>query len=92
VAEIVSELVDTEVYHWFISRVTTKYQWARVLTSNSLSVPVDNIIFTVGAFGFDLPWPVVWEIFLFNLMVKYGITLLSLPLIYIAPDQTERDT
>jgi uncharacterized integral membrane protein (TIGR00697 family) len=91
-AEIISELVDTEVYHWFISRVTTKYQWARVLTSNSLSVPVDNIIFAVGAFGFDLPWSVVGEIFLVNLMVKYGITLLSLPLIYIAPDQIESDT
>ncbi len=86
-AEIVSELVDTEVYQWFISRITPKYQWARVLVSNSLSVPVDNIIFAVGAFGFVLPWSVIGEIFLFNLMVKYGITLLSLPLIYIAPDQ-----
>jgi uncharacterized integral membrane protein (TIGR00697 family) len=88
-AEVVSELVDTEIYQWFISRVTTKYQWARVLTSNSLSVPVDNIIFAIGAFGFTLPWSVVGEIFLFNLMVKYGITLISLPLIYIAPDQTD---
>jgi len=86
-AEVVSELVDTEIYHWFTSRVTTKYQWARVLTSNSLSVPVDNIIFAVGAFGFYLPWAVVGEIFLFNLIMKYGITLLSLPLIYLAPDQ-----
>ena len=86
-AEVVSELVDTEIYQWFVSRVTTKYQWARVLTSNSLSVPVDNIIFAVGAFGFYLPWAVVGEIFLFNLIMKYGITLLSLPLIYLAPDQ-----
>lgn len=86
-AEIISELIDTEVYHIFIKKVTTRYQWARVLTSNSLSVPVDNIIFAVGAFGWALPWPVVWDIFVFNLLVKYGITLLSLPLIYLAPDQ-----
>jgi uncharacterized integral membrane protein (TIGR00697 family) len=90
-AEIVSELVDTEVYHLFITRVTTRYQWARVLTSNSLSVPVDNIIFAVGAFGWALPWPVVWEIFVFNLMVKYGITLLSLPLIYLTPYEIEAE-
>jgi hypothetical protein len=89
IAEIVSELVDTEIYHLFVSRVTTRYQWARVLVSNSVSVPIDNVIFAVGAFGFDLPWPIVWEIFLINLLVKYGITLLSLPLIYIVPDQPE---
>jgi uncharacterized integral membrane protein (TIGR00697 family) len=84
-AEVISELVDTEIYHWFVSRITRRYQWLRVLTSNSVSVPVDNLIFAVGAFGWILPWSVVWQIFLFNLLVKYGITLLSLPLIYLTP-------
>ena len=51
VAEVVSELVDTEVYHWFVSRVTTRHQWARVAVSNGVSVPIDNVIFAVGAFG-----------------------------------------
>jgi uncharacterized integral membrane protein (TIGR00697 family) len=84
-AELVSELLDTEIYHWFVSKITEKYQWARVLVSNSVSVPVDNLIFAVGAFAFLLPWTVVWEIFLFNLIVKYAITVLSLPLIYVVP-------
>lgn len=87
VAEVVSELVDTEVYHLFVTRVTRKYQWARVLTSNSVSVPVDNALFAVGAFGWALPWVVVWEIFVVNLLVKYTVTLVSLPLIYVVPDQ-----
>jgi uncharacterized integral membrane protein (TIGR00697 family) len=86
-AEVVSELVDTEVYSAFVSRVTTKYQWARVLVSNSVSVPIDNIIFAIGAFGFTLPWNVVWEIFILNLIVKYGVTVVSLPLIYLAPEK-----
>ncbi|MBX3047629.1 MAG: queuosine precursor transporter [Anaerolineales bacterium] len=86
-AEVVSELVDTEIYHWFVTRITQRYQWARVLLSNSVSVPVDNLIFSIGAFGWALPWPTVWSIFLVNLLVKYGITLLSLPLIYLAPDK-----
>lgn len=86
-AELVSELLDTEVYHWFVTRITHRYQWLRVLTSNSVSIPVDNIIFAVGAFGWVLPWPVVWEIFVFNLIIKYGVTLISLPLIYVAPDR-----
>lgn len=93
-AEVVSELIDTEVYHLFVTRVTRRFQWLRVLTSNSISVPVDNLIFAVGAFapitlfGMDgLPWPVVWQIFVFNLVVKYAMTLISLPLIYVAPDR-----
>lgn len=95
-AEVVSELIDTEVYHWFVSRITERYQWARVLLSNSVSVPIDNLIFAVGAFGalpflqghfLTLPWPVVWEIFFFNLIVKYGMTLISLPLIYVSPSK-----
>ena len=94
-AEIVSELIDTEIYHWFVSKVTTRYQWARVLTSNSVSIPIDNLIFAVIAFGplpglednpLSLPWPVVGQIFLFNLVVKYLVTLISLPLIYTTPD------
>jgi queuosine precursor transporter len=86
-AEVVSELIDTEVYQWFVTRVTTRFQWLRVLVSNSVSVPVDNILFSVAAFGWVLPWDVVWQIFLINLIVKYGMTLISLPLIYLAPDK-----
>lgn len=86
-AELASELLDTEVYHWFVTRMTHRYQWLRVLLSNSVSIPVDNVIFAVGAFGWVLPWPVVWEIFLFNLLIKYAVTLVSLPLIYVAPDR-----
>lgn len=94
-AEIVSELIDTEIYHWFVTKVTTRYQWARVLASNSVSIPIDNLIFAVIAFGplpglennpLSLPWPVVGQIFFFNLVVKYLVTLISLPLIYTTPD------
>jgi uncharacterized integral membrane protein (TIGR00697 family) len=96
VAEVVSELLDTEVYHWFVTRVTTRYQWARVLLSNSISIPIDTLIFTVIAFGplpgladdsLSLPWGTVWQIFLFNVAVKFAVTLVSLPLIYTTPDR-----
>ena len=94
-AELVSELIDTEVYHLFVSRVTTRLQWLRVLVSNGVSVPVDNLIFVLIAFspiaflGAQLvdSWAVAWEIFVFNLVVKYGVTLVSMPLIYLTPDR-----
>jgi len=93
-AEVVSELLDTEVYHWFVTRITKRFQWLRVLISNGISVPVDNVIFALVAFApitllgtEGLPWEVVWEIFIFNLIVKFGVTLVSLPLIYVTPDR-----
>lgn len=86
IAEVVSELVDTEIYHWFVTRITHRHQWARVLVSNSVSVPIDNLIFAVGAFGGILPWEVVWQIFAFNLVLKYGVTVVSMPLVYTVPD------
>jgi uncharacterized integral membrane protein (TIGR00697 family) len=86
VAEVVSQLIDTEVYHWFVTKVTRRHQWARVLVSNSVSVPVDSLIFAVAAFGFTLSWAAVWDIFVVNVAVKYLVTLVSVPLIYVAPD------
>lgn len=90
-AEIISELTDTELYHWIVTKVTRRYQWLRVLVSNSISIPIDNLIFAIGAFGGVLPWEVVGQIFLFNLMIKYGMTLLSLPLIYLVPDRYDQE-
>ena len=90
-AEIISELTDTEIYHWIVTKVTRRYQWLRVLVSNSISIPIDNLIFAIGAFGGVLPWEVVGQIFLFNLMIKYGMTLLSLPLIYLVTDRYDQE-
>jgi queuosine precursor transporter len=44
-AEVVSELIDTEIYHWFVTRITTRFQWLRVLLSNSVAIPIDSLIF-----------------------------------------------
>jgi uncharacterized integral membrane protein (TIGR00697 family) len=85
-AELVSELADTEVYSWFVRRVSRKKKWLRVLVSNSVSVPIDNAVFAFGAFAFALPWDVISDIFVMNLFVKFAVTLVSLPLIYLGKD------
>jgi hypothetical protein len=82
-AEVVSQLVNTEVYQWFRARVTRRRLWARSLLSNAAAIPVDNLIFALGAFAFVLPWTVVWQIFFFNLAVKMLVTVLSVPMIYL---------
>jgi uncharacterized integral membrane protein (TIGR00697 family) len=87
VAEVISELLDTEIYHLWQSRITEKYQWMRVLSSNAVSIPVDSLIFCWGAFGFVLPHDVVWSIFFANVMVKGAVTIVSLPAIYLVKEK-----
>lgn len=84
-AELVSEMIDTEVYHLWTTRVTERFQWSRVLVSNAASVPVDSLIFSWCAFGwgFGMPADQVWQIFWFNVAVKGVVTLVSLPGIYL---------
>jgi uncharacterized integral membrane protein (TIGR00697 family) len=84
-AEIVAELTDTEVYHLFVTKVTERYQWARVLSSNTVSVPLDSLIFVWAAFGGVYSNSVVGSIFVANVLLKGAVTLLSLPLIYLVP-------
>jgi uncharacterized integral membrane protein (TIGR00697 family) len=90
IAEVVSELIDTEVYHLWATRVTVRFQWMRVLVSNGASVPIDSLIFCWLAFGlgFGMPAPQVWQIFWFNVIVKGIVTLVGLPAIYLVKDES----
>lgn len=97
VAMVVSELIDTEVYHWWVTKVTTGQQWARVLVSNAVSIPIDNAVFALGAFAslpflrsHALDWSTVWDIFLLNLTVKALVSVCSIPLIYLVPERSGR--
>lgn len=92
VAEVISELIDTEIYHLWVTRISEKYQWMRVLTSNAVSIPVDSLIFCWGAFGFALPHDVVWSIFWANVIVKGVVTIVSLPAIYLVRDKNAAST
>jgi uncharacterized integral membrane protein (TIGR00697 family) len=92
IAEVIAELIDTEVYHFWVSRITRRYQWARVLISNGVSIPIDSLIFCWGAFGFALPHSVVWSIFFANVIVKGLVTIVSLPGIYLVKERRDTET
>ena len=89
-AEVFSELADTEIYHLWVTRITSRYQWLRVLVSNAVSVPMDSLIFVWAAFGGVLPTAVVWEIFGANILLKGAFTLISLPSIYLVREKPEQ--
>ncbi|MEI0698445.1 queuosine precursor transporter [Brachyspira intermedia] len=82
-----SELVDTEIYHLFVTKITNKHQWLRVLISNAFSIPVDNLVFVAIAFWGALPFDALVGIFIFNFIVKYAVTVISVPMIYLVKDK-----
>lgn len=88
-AEVVAELLDTEIYRIWVKRITQRYQWSRVLSSNLISIPIDSFIFTFLAFYGTMPLTSVTGIFWSNVIIKGIITLTSLPMIYLVPEKRE---
>lgn len=87
VAEVVSELIDTEVYASWVNRFGHRYQWGRVLSSNTVALPIDSVLFALIAFAGLLPGSVITEIIVLNIVFKGIVTVVSVPLIYaIRPD------
>jgi len=83
VAEVVSELIDTETYQRWANRFGERLQWGRVLTSNALAIPVDSAVFVglatlFGAFPSEVAWSILWV----NVVFKGVVTVISIPWIY----------
>jgi uncharacterized integral membrane protein (TIGR00697 family) len=87
VAEVIAELIDTEGYRIWVEKVTHRYQWARVLFSNALSIPVDSFLFSFLAFWGTLAPSVVISIFISNMIIKGLTTLISIPGIYLVKER-----
>jgi len=86
-AEVFAELLDTEAYQWWVTRVTRRYQWARVLVSNGVAIPLDSLLFCWLAFGGTMPVAEVWGIVLANVLIKGAMTVVGLPLIYAVKER-----
>lgn len=87
IAEVISELIDTEGYRFWVEKVTKKYQWARVLFSNLFSIPIDSFLFSFLAFWRLFPTSVVISIFVSNMIIKGITTIVSIPGIYLVPER-----
>jgi uncharacterized integral membrane protein (TIGR00697 family) len=83
IAEVVSELIDTEAYQRWVERFGDRHQWGRVLASNAVAIPVDSAIFVGLATVFGaFPAEVAWSIFWVNVVLKGLVTVVSIPWIY----------
>jgi hypothetical protein len=83
-AYIISSLIDVEIFaRW--KEHFGRHKWARVLVSNTFSTGVDSILFVVIAFWGIQP---VFDLIAGQYIIKMGITVLSIPLIYATHTRT----
>lgn len=95
IAELVSELVDTEVYHFWKHRFGAWPQWTRVAVSNAVAFPVDSFVFALLAFVLlpplfgaeSVPLSAAWAIVSGQIVYKAIVTVISMPLIYTVRDE-----
>jgi len=94
-AEVVSELVDTEVYNVWKNKLGRLPQWTRVLASNAVSLPLDSLIFGTLAFvwlppvfgGEAYPFSVAMTMVGGQIVWKAIITVVSMPGIYLVKEE-----
>jgi hypothetical protein len=87
-AALLSELIDTKVYQlWTAGRRASWPQWTRVFASNSISIPVDSLIFPIIAFAGVVEAEGLQQMFWTNIIVKAIVTALVFWTIYLVPEK-----
>jgi uncharacterized integral membrane protein (TIGR00697 family) len=88
ITALIAELIDTAVYHFWVKSIgKNKPQWTRVAISNSISIPVDSILFPIIAFAGVVSTTAMFQMFLTNIVMKAIITLLVFWTIYLVPEK-----
>lgn len=88
IAQVVSELIDTEIFSRVYKKLNDLYA---VLFSNFVALIIDTLIFVFIAFLGNFDLSVLWEIVITNIILKLVISLIILPVIRIVPRQVEID-
>jgi len=88
IAQIAAELVDTGIYHiWATGIGKNKPQWMRVAASNSISIPIDSLLFPIIAFGGIVSGGAIIQMFWTNIAMKAIVTCLVFWTIYLVPEK-----
>ena len=91
-AEIISEFIDTEIYSIWTKKFKNKMIWGRVISSNTIALIIDSIIFCLIAFYGTIPNSILISILISNIIVKELVTITSVPLIYLTNNITKNPT
>ncbi|KKW21797.1 MAG: hypothetical protein UY65_C0038G0004 [Parcubacteria group bacterium GW2011_GWA2_51_12] len=82
IAQVIAELLDTEVF----SIIYKKWNdLLAVFGSNFVGLIVDSVIFSLIAFLGVLPFNTVLQIILSNIIIKFAMSVISVPFIRLVP-------
>jgi uncharacterized integral membrane protein (TIGR00697 family) len=85
---LIAELIDTKVYQLWTRGGREKWpQWTRVFVSNSVSIPVDSLMFPIIAFAGVLGTEGLQQMVWTNIIVKALVTALVFWTIYLVPEK-----
>jgi len=85
---LIAELIDTKVYQLWTRGGREKWpQWTRVFVSNSVSIPVDSLMFPIIAFAGVLGAEGLQQMVWTNIIVKALVTALVFWTIYLVPEK-----
>lgn len=82
VAQVISELLDTELFSAIYRRFSDA---AAVFVSNSVALVLDSVVFSLVAFAGALPLSVVFQVAVTNIIVKFILSVVSVPTIKFIP-------
>jgi len=88
-AELVAQLIDTELYQLVWKRWPKAPQFVRVLASNGIASPIDSIVFVFIAFYGTMPFVALWGIVWGQTVWKWALALISMPSIYLIPQNPD---
>jgi len=88
IAQIISELIDTEAFSIFYKYVG---DIKAVIISNTIALIFDSIIFSLIAFSGTLSLQVVFQIIVANIIIKFFVSVLSSPFIKLIPRSVSVD-
>ena len=91
IAQLFADLSDTFVFERFTKRFGDKKTWLRCLISNVVSIPIDSVAFIVLGFAGVLPASVMLSMIATQIIGKFVISTIAMPLAYIRPKENTNE-
>jgi uncharacterized integral membrane protein (TIGR00697 family) len=79
----ISENIDILIYHRLRSRISVSARWLTSASSNTVSAPVDGIVFALLAFAGTVSGSFLLSLMLTSALYKLTVAYISLPLNYV---------
>ena len=91
IAQLVADLTNTYVYEWIYRKMGSKMLWFRTAVSNLPATIADSLVFSLIAFLGVLPTEVVWASIVSSFIVKYIVSLVFVPMVYLNEKTTKKE-